>query len=123
MIRSRSHLVICVRKPNQEIITNVEEVKSLTQKHKALGVPFIRGIVALPEMLYLGFKGLFFSANAAIEEEGKESEKFTWKEFTVAIALALGVAALFFVVPYILTGWLGLVYGSVLFNIVEAIIR
>ena len=90
MIRSRSHMVMCVRKPNTEIITNVEEVKSLSQKHRALGVPFIRGIVALPETLYLGFKRLFFSANAAVEdeEEGEESEKFTWKEFAVAIALA-----------------------------------
>src|SRR4030067_2938044 len=86
MIRSRSHMVMCVRKPNNEIITNVEEVKSLSQKHRALGVPFIRGIVALPETLYLGFKGLFLSANAAIEEEGKASE-FNYKELAVANAL------------------------------------
>lgn len=105
MIRSRSHLVMCVRKPNQEILTNVEEVQSLSQKHKSLGVPFIRGIVALPETLYLGFKGLFFSANAAIEEEGKEAEEqeqFGYKEFAVAVALAIGIAALFFVVPFLL---------------------
>ncbi len=123
MIRSRSHMVMCVRKPNSEIITNVEEVKSLSQKHRALGVPFIRGIVALPETLYLGFKGLFFSANAAVEGEGEggESEKFTWKEFTVAIALALGVASLFFVLPFLFTTWLGLT--GIVFNIVEAVIR
>ena len=123
MIRSRSHMVMCVRKPNSEIITNVEEVKSLSQKHRALGVPFIRGIVALPETLYLGFKGLFFSANAAVEdeEEGEESEKFTWKEFAVAIALALGVASLFFVLPFLFTTWLGLT--GIVFNIVEAAIR
>ena len=124
MIRSRSHLVMCVRKPNKEIITNIEEVSSVTQKHKSLAVPFIRGIVALPETLYLGFKGLFFSANAAIEEEeGGQSEKFTWKEFAVAIALAIGVAAAFFAGPYLLTAWLGLTPGTIVFNIVEAIIR
>ena len=122
MIRSRSHMVMCVRKPNTEIITNVEEVKSLSQKHRALGVPFIRGIVALPETLYLGFKGLFFSANAAVEDEsGGESEKFTWKEFAVAIALAIGVASLFFVLPFLFTTWLGLT--GIVFNIVEAAIR
>lgn len=124
MIRSRSHLVMCVRKPNKEIITNVEEVTSLSQKHKALSVPFIRGIVALPEMLYIGFKGLFFSANAAVEDEqGGENEKFTWKEFAAAIALALGVASIFFIAPYLLTGWLGLIPGTIVFNIVEAVIR
>jgi uncharacterized protein YqhQ len=126
MIRSRSHLVMCVRKPNQEILTNVEEVQSLTQKHKSLAVPFIRGIVALPETLYLGFKGLFFSANAAIEEEGKEAEEqeqFGYKEFAFAIALAIGIAAVFFVVPYLLTAWLGLTPSTVVFNVVEAAIR
>ena len=122
MIRSRSHLVLCVRKPNSEIITNIEEIKPFAQKHRVLAVPFIRGIVALPETLYLGFKGLFFSANAAIEdEEESESEKFTWKEFAVAIALAVGVASLFFVVPFLLVTWLGLT--GVIFNVVEAVIR
>ena len=122
MIRSRSHLVLCVRKPNSEIITNIEEIKPLAQKHRVLAVPFIRGIVALPETLYLGFKGLFFSANAAIEDEEEgESEKFTWKEFAVAIALAVGVASLFFVVPFLLVTWLGLT--GVVFNVVEAVIR
>jgi uncharacterized protein YqhQ len=124
MIRSRSHLVMCVRKPNQEILTNVEAVQSLTQKHKALAVPFIRGIVALPETLYLGFKGLFFSANAAIEEEGKEAEeqeKLGYGELAVAIGLAIGIAALFFVVPFLLATWLNLT--GVVFNVVEAVIR
>ena len=122
MIRSRSHLVLCVRKPNSEIITNIEEIKPLAQKHRVLAVPFIRGIVALPETLYLGFKGLFFSANAAIEDEKEgESETFTWKEFAVAIALAVGVASLFFVVPFLLVTWLGLT--GVVFNVIEAVIR
>ena len=120
MIRSRSHMVICVRKPNKEILTNIEKVESVTKKYKALGVPFVRGIVALPETLYLGFKGLFFSANAAIEEEG-ESEKFGYKEFAVAVALALGIAALFFVGPFLLASWLNLT--GIVFNIVEAAIR
>jgi uncharacterized protein YqhQ len=120
MIRSRSHMVMCVRKPNQDIITNVEEVESLSQKHRSMALPFIRGIVALPETLYLGFKGLFFSANVAVEDEA-ESEKFTWKEFTVAIVLALGVASLFFVVPFLLATWLSLT--GLVFNVVEAVIR
>lgn len=120
MIRSRSHMVLCVRKPNSEVITNIEEVNPLSKKYPVLGVPFIRGIVALPESLYLGFKGLFFSANAAVEEE-TGGEKFTWKEFALAIGLALGVASLFFVVPFLLATWLNL--SGIVFNVVEAIIR
>lgn len=118
MIRSRKKMVLCVRRPNKEIATSIEPVNSLTERYKVLGVPFIRGIVAMIETLYLGFKGLFFSANVAIEEEG---EKFTYKEFAVAIALAIGVVAVFFVVPFLLTSLLGLT--GVVFNIVEAIVR
>jgi len=118
MIRSRKYVVLCVRKPNKEIVTNIEPVDSLTQRYKALGVPFIRGIVAMLETLYLGFKGLFFSANVAVEEEG---EKFTYKEFAVAIALALGVTSVFFVVPFLLTSLFGLT--GIIFNVVEAIVR
>ena len=118
MIRSRKHMVLCVRKPNKEIVTNIEPVNSITERHKALGIPFIRGIVGMIETLYLGFKGLFFSANVAVEEEG---EKFTYKEFAVAIALALGVTSIFFVVPFLLTSLLKL--EGILFNIVEAIVR
>ena len=118
MIRSRTHMVLSVRKPNKEIVTNIEPVNSLTTRHKILGVPFIRGIVAMFETLYLGFKGLFFSANVAVEEEG---EKFTYKEFAVAIVLALGVTAIFFVVPFLLTSLLGL--KGVIFNVVEAVVR
>jgi uncharacterized protein YqhQ len=120
MIRSRTHMVMCVRKPNKEILTNVEKLTSLTQKYKGLGLPFVRGIVALPETLYLGFKGLFFSANAAIEEE--DGEKFSYKEFAVAIALAIGVVALFVAVPFYLAVLLNLPPG-ILFNVVEAVIR
>lgn len=118
MIRSRKHMVLCVRKPNKEIVTNIEPVNSITERHKVLGIPFIRGIVGMIETLYLGFKGLFFSANVAVEEEG---EKFTYKEFAVAIALALGVTSVFFVVPFLLTSLLKL--EGILFNIVEAIVR
>jgi uncharacterized protein YqhQ len=70
MIRSRTHMVMCIRKPNNEILTNVERINPLSERYKVLGVPFLRGIVALFEALYLGFKGIYFSANAFVEEEG-----------------------------------------------------
>jgi uncharacterized protein YqhQ len=118
MIRSRTHMVMCVRKPNNEILTNVERINSLCERYRVLGLPFLRGIVALCETLYLGFKGLFFSANVVAEEEGV---KLTYKELTVVGAMTLGLISFFFVVPFLLTSLLNLT--GVLFNIVEAIIR
>ncbi len=117
-MRSRKHMVMCVRKSNSEILTNVEGISSLCDKHKVLGLPFLRGIIALFETFYLGFKALFFSANVVAEEEGV---KFSYKELAVVVVLALGLLSFFFVVPFLLTSLLNLT--GVLFNIVEAIIR
>ncbi|MFZ0965509.1 MAG: DUF1385 domain-containing protein, partial [Candidatus Bathyarchaeia archaeon] len=61
MIRSKKHMVTCVRQPNDEIATNVEEIKSVSERHRVLRLPFVRGIVALFETLYIGVKGLYFS--------------------------------------------------------------
>ncbi len=125
MIRCRKHMVMCVRKPDNEILTSVENVNSYSDRYRALGVPFLRGIVAMVESFYLGFKGLLFSANAALgPEEGKPEEgsvKFGLAEIAVVAAGALGITAFFFVVPFLLAGLLNLT--GVLFNIAEATIR
>jgi uncharacterized protein YqhQ len=71
----------------------------------------------LLETFYLGFKSIFFSANAVLEED----EEFTYKEFAVAIAVVLMLASLFFVTPFFLTSILSLT--GVFFNIIEAMVR
>ena len=122
MMRSKRYMVLCVRKPNSnEILTNVENINPIADKHKLLGLPFLRGIVTLFETFYLGMKGLLFSANAALEEEGENSVKFGYKELAVVGAGALGIIALFLVVPFLLAGLLGLT--GLLFNVLEALIR
>lgn len=118
MMRSRTHVVMCVRDPNNKILTNIEKINSLSERHKILGLPFLRGIIALLETFYLGVKGVYFSANAVLEEE---EEKFTYKELTIVFAMALVLASFFFIVPFLLTNLFGL--KGVLFNIVEAIVR
>ena len=117
MMRSRTHVVICVRQPNNELLTKVEEINSITERYKILNLPFIRGIIALIETFYLGLKGIFFSGNAALEEE----EKFTYKEFLLLAGMALALASLFFIVPFLLTTLFNLT--GVIFNVVEAILR
>ncbi len=127
MMRSRKHMVMCVRKPNNEIITNVEKLNPLADRYPALGVPFIRGIVALFESFYLGIKGIMFSANNAFEDPEGESKDDTFKlgygELAIVALAVVGIMAVFFVVPYVLSGWLGLEPASMPFNVAEAIIR
>lgn len=119
MIRSRSHVVICVRQSNNEILTHVEKINSISERYKILGLPFLRGIVALFETFYLGVKGIYFSANAVLGEE----EKFTYKEFAIVVAMSLLLASFFFIAPFLLTNLFINYLPGLLFYIVEAIVR
>jgi len=119
MIRSKKHKVICVRQPNGKILTEVEEIRSVSEKHQVLKLPVLRGIVALFETMYLGIKGLYFSADAALEEEEEELDPKV-----LVLALVIGVVLaifLFSVLPFFLTTLLNL--RGVLFNVVEAAVR
>jgi uncharacterized protein YqhQ len=126
MIRSRRYMVACVRKPNKEIITDIKPLTPYSDKHKVLGIPFFRGIVNMIESLILGFKGIMFSASNAFEiegETGKEPEKieFGAAEILLLAAGVAGIMAVFFLVPFLLSSWLGL--KGLVFNLVEAVIR
>jgi uncharacterized protein YqhQ len=122
MIRSKKHVVVCVRQPNDEILTKTEEIHSLSEKSRILKVPFVRGILALFETLYIGVKGIYFSANAAFGDE-EEEVSFSAKEIAVVVAVALVLSVLLFsVTPFFLTSLLNL-GGGVVFNIVEGIVR
>ncbi|MDH5201273.1 MAG: DUF1385 domain-containing protein [Candidatus Bathyarchaeota archaeon] len=118
MIRSRTHMVMCVRQTEDQILTHAVQIHPTSERHWALGLPFLRGIVALFENLYLGVKGIYFSVNAVLEEE---EEEFTWKEWAVVIVLTLALSSMFFVLPFLLTSLFHLT--GVLFNVVEAVVR
>lgn len=117
MIRSRNHTVICVRQPNNEILTKTEAITPASEKHVVLSLPFLRGVTTMFETLYLGVKGIYFSANAVLEEE----QKFTYKEAAITVFMFLALASFFFIVPFILTSLLNLT--GVVFNLVEALVR
>ena len=125
MMRSRKHMVMCVRKPDKEIVTGVEPLNSLTERYRVLGLPFLRGVVMLLESMYLGIKGIMFSANNAFEDpEGKtEGETLTlgYAELALVGLFVVGILAVFFLVPFFLATWLKL--SGILFNVTEAMIR
>jgi len=117
MMRSGSKMVLCVRNPQGNIIIQHNEIHSISNKYPILKLPFIRGIMVLIETLYYGTKGIFFSANTALDGE----EEFTFKEYLLVIGMVLLMSAFFAVAPFILTTYLNLT--GVLFNIVEAVVR
>jgi uncharacterized protein YqhQ len=136
MMRSRTNMVMCVRKPNKDIVAQVEKLNPLADKYKLLGkykifgVPFIRGIIGLFESLYLGIKGLIFSANISLEDLDKDENRNTttnepfklgYGALAVVVLATIGMLAFFFIVPYVLAGLLGL--KGWIFNLTEALIR
>jgi uncharacterized protein YqhQ len=129
-------MVLCVRKPNLDIVTSVEKLNPLAEQYKPLGWPFLRGIITLFESLYLGIKGLLFSANVAIEDEEKKPDAETKSaepskegggiqlgtaELAVIGLGTAGIVAFFFLVPFLLATWLNL--SGIVFNVAEAAIR
>lgn len=125
MIRSRKHMVCCVRNPRKEIVVDIKPVTPYAEKHKVLGWPFFRGIVNMIENLYLGMTAIWNSASVAFELEGEQGEpeklEFGYKEIALLVAGVAGIMAVFFLVPFLLSTWLKL--SGVLFILVEAVIR
>ena len=121
MMRSKDNVVICVRQPNQEIVTQKQKLTSITQKYRFLKFPFIRGIVALIETMYTGIKSIYFSANAAFGDD--EEVELSSKEIAVIVVVALCLSVLIFsVAPFFSASLLGVETG-VVFSTVEGIIR
>ena len=118
MMRSRSHLVMCVRRPDGEIATHSQKVSSLTRRNRVLGLPVIRGVVAMLEAMYWGMKGIFHSADVALEEE---QEEFGFSDYLLVLALVVVISSVFMVVPFILTNYLHL--EGFMFSLVEALVR
>jgi uncharacterized protein YqhQ len=118
MMRSGSHMVLCVRQPDDVISTYCQEISSLVRRNRVLSLPFIRGIILLFETMYYGVKGIFHSANVALEEE---EEEFTWKEYLLVLVAVVIMSGFFMVVPFLLATYLGLT--GFLLNVAESAVR
>ncbi|MBN2334306.1 DUF1385 domain-containing protein [Candidatus Bathyarchaeota archaeon] len=118
MMRSGTHLVMCVRQPDGEIATQSMAVTPLSSRFRLLGLPLVRGVVGMLESMYYGVKGVFYSADVAMEGE---DEEFTFMDYLLVITLVLVVSSVFMVVPFLLTNFLHL--EGLLFNVVEAAVR
>lgn len=158
MMRGIRHWAVAVRKPAPEsevqeaaaegaaeplgeIAVKTFPLESAMQRHRALRLPIIRGVVALVGSMAIGFKALEVAANAQLsalsageaaaagEEpaaDGEDSEEkihpALWAG-TIVLALALAVV-LFFLVPVGLTSLIKDQLGSAfLFWLVEGVLR
>ncbi len=122
MMRGQDSMAVAVRRPDGEIAIMTENVNSYSRRWPVLGLPLLRGLVAMVEMVSLGTRALMFSANATLEEE---EEELTRGEMTLSLVVAFGLAILLFMVlPTFAIHWIKeLVGGSVMANIAEGLIR
>ena len=83
MMKNKKNYAVAVRKPDGEIAVEKGEVTSITEKHKVLGLPIIRGVVNFVESLVLGVKMLTSSAEyfEDVEEEPGKFELWLRKKF------------------------------------------
>jgi hypothetical protein len=122
MIRGAKNMVTAVRKPDGEIVIDKQPLATLYTGWMR-SAPLIRGIIVLIESLVFGMKTLSFSANVALQEEGKKEEKLSgwWIFLAIAISMVFAVG-IFFLTPLFLTNLMD-IKTSLLFNLVEGIIR
>ncbi len=83
MMKNKKNYAVAVRKPDGEIAVETGECNSLTEKHKVLGLPIIRGVVNFVESLVLGVKMLTSSAAYFddVEEQPGKFEQWLQKKF------------------------------------------
>jgi uncharacterized protein YqhQ len=97
MMRSDNYLSTAVRLPDGKIRVRTRKYSSLTEKYKILGLPFIRGIILLFEMMALGLKETAWASNMGMKKE----ERLTKREIIFSIALALVIVlAIFKLLPW-----------------------
>ena len=79
MMKGPKKTVMAVRGKEKEIIVEELNNTSLTQKHKILNLPILRGVINFIEAMIFGYKALMRSAElsgfAELEEETKLDEK------------------------------------------------
>jgi uncharacterized protein YqhQ len=130
MMRTPNALAIAIRQEDGEILVKKE---SLPSRHLLLKKPISRGAIALWEALVIGYKALAFSAqkNAPVKADvrsgqvagKKEEREISGFALGITMIFTIGLAILFFnLLPAFIT-ILFQIKSSILFNLVDGLIR
>ncbi len=121
MMRGRKAMVTAVRRPGGGVALDTQPLSGIYSGW-VRRTPLLRGVIVLVEVMVLGIKSLFYSANVSLEEE--EAEISGWLLWLM-IAVSLGSAVLlFFMAPLFLTKLLDpYITSSLVFSLIEGIIR
>ena len=132
MMRNKDKYSIAVRKPDNEIEVVVKESKLITEKHKWLNYPIIRGIFNFVDSLVTGISTIEYSASfyddpseqskTKIDEVGKNIFKDKLESVLMAFTVILSVifaVGLFMLLPYFISKLLGkFIVSSTLLDVI-----
>ena len=116
----RRQAIVCRTK--EGLTEKTEELELIRDKHPALGLPFIRGVVTLFDSLFKGMAALTYSASLVpLEEQGEPDKLDQWieahfegekaRKLIVASAVVLGVALSLFLFIFLPAFLVGLIPG------------
>jgi len=134
MMRSPHAWAIACRKPSGEVSIHSEPLERLSEKHKWMGWPVMRGVITLGHAMTLGFRALKYSANVALEElqpEPKpEKKKLEISGWVATANIIFSVGFFIFMYKYLplvaatelkkIDPALG---GQIMFNLVDGVFR
>ena len=141
MMQNQDRSAVAVRTPDGEIEVAKDTWQTFTKKHKALNIPFVRGIFNFIDSMRLGMKILSFSAGFYEEEDeagekkqkaaehdgGEEKEGKMGESLMMGFAMALAVVlalGIFFVLPMFLSNlFRSFVTSRALMGFLEGVIR
>jgi uncharacterized protein YqhQ len=133
MMRSPHAWAIAVRRPAGDMVFHSEPLERLSDRHKWMGWPLVRGVVTLGQAMVLGFRALRFSANVALNEAQADQEpgkRIEMKGWVAALNILFSVG--FFVFMYKFLPLLAAteikrvspLFGSqIVFNLVDGVVR
>ena len=136
MMRSPHAFAITCRKASGELSTHSEPLERLSEKHKWMAWPVVRGVMTLGQAMALGFKALKFSANVQLDELQKDEagnppeKKFEISGWIATVNILFSVGFFIFMykyLPLLATTELKKTYsslnGQIMFNLVDGLIR
>ena len=117
MMRGPKAIATAVRRKDGTIVYRKKTLDE--KKNKWFKMPFIRGVLALFDLMVIGTKELIFASNQAGEEEEQLSDKEVMGTVSMSLIIGIGV---FMVIPS-LVGGLVFKDNKLMANIIEAAIR
>jgi uncharacterized protein YqhQ len=133
MMRSPHAWAIACRKPSGEISVHSEPLEKLSEKHKWMAWPVMRGVITLGHAMSLGFKALKFSANTALDElqaDQPQEKKLQVSGWVAAVNIIFSLGFFIFMykfLPLVAATELKRVnpiFGEqIIFNLVDGVIR